>query len=95
MSDCNVVPHHVIVFGGLRFWVTHRRRDYSTFDYEWSRDFAGIELLDQAQKFGEYCSREEIFADLKPFQLPRRVVAGPGDRSSRLRSRWSESAARA
>jgi hypothetical protein len=74
MRDCNVVPHQAIIFEGSRFWVTHRRRDYGPFDYEWSRDFAGIELLYQGQKFGEYCSREEIFADLKPFRLPRRVV---------------------
>ena len=69
-----VVTNHAITFDGSRFWVTHRRRDYGPFDYEWSRDFAGVELLYQGQKFGEYCSREEIYADLQPFALPRRVV---------------------
>ncbi len=65
---------HAITFDGSKFWVTHRRRNYGPFDYEWSRDFAGVELLYQGQKFGEYVSRNEIFADLKQFELPQRVV---------------------
>ena len=52
----------------------HRRRKYGPFDYEWSKDFLGVELMYTGKKFGEYCSREEIFADLKEFQLPRTVV---------------------
>lgn len=52
----------------------HRHREYGPFDYEWSRDFCGIELMCCGRKFGEYCSHEEIFADLKPFGLPMRVV---------------------
>ena len=52
----------------------HRRRKYGPFDYEWSKDFLGVELMYAGKKFGEYCSREEIFADLKEFQLPRTVV---------------------
>ena len=27
----------------------------------------------QGQKFGEYCSEDELFADLKPFKLPLSV----------------------
>lgn len=65
---------HGLKFSGTRFWVTHRRRDFGPFDYEWSKDFLGIELTYQGEKFGEYCSREEIFADLKQFDLPMRVV---------------------
>ena len=65
---------HGIIFQGNRFWVTHRRRRYGPFDYEWSKDFAGIELMFDGQKFGEYCGQEEIFADLKEFRLPAAVV---------------------
>lgn len=52
----------------------HRRREYGPFDYEWSKDLGGIELMYAGQKFGEYCSDDEIFADLKEFQLPMSVV---------------------
>ena len=31
-------------------------------------------MLYDGQKFGEYCSMDEIFADLKPFHLPMSVV---------------------
>lgn len=65
---------HGIVFQGSRFWVTHRRRRYGPFDYEWSKDFAGIELTFAGDKFGEYCGKEEIFADLKAYGLPAAVV---------------------
>ena len=61
-------------FEGLAFWVRHRHREFGPFDYEWSRDMMGIEFLYCRQKFGEYCSDEEISADLKEFQLPMRVV---------------------
>ena len=60
---------------GSRFWVIHRRRKYGPFDYEWSTDFCGVELLYDGTKFGEYCSLEELFADLKPFGLPMSVVS--------------------
>ncbi len=63
-----------IRFERSRFWVTHRHREYGPFDYEWSKDFCGVELLYQGRKFGEYCSAEEIFADLKQFKLPMTVV---------------------
>jgi hypothetical protein len=69
-----VVTSHQVQVSGSRVWVTHRRRRYGPFDYAWSPDFTGVELLYSGEKFGEYCSREEVFADLKPFKLPRRVV---------------------
>jgi hypothetical protein len=69
-----VEPSRGLRFDDSRFWVTHRRREYGPFDYEWSKDFCGIELTYQGRKFGEYCSSEEIFADLKEFKLPRSVA---------------------
>ena len=65
---------HGIQLDGSRFWVKHRRRVYGPFDYEWTPDFCGVEMLYDGQKFGEYCSVDEIFADLTPFQLPMSVV---------------------
>ncbi len=62
-----------IRLNGSEFWVIHRSREYGPFDYEWSRDFCGVELLFRGEKFGEYCSADEVYADLKPFRLPRRV----------------------
>jgi len=59
---------------GSRFWITHRRRTYGPFDYEWSHDFCGVALLYDGQKFGEFCTCEELYADLKPFHLPMSVV---------------------
>lgn len=47
---------------------------YGPFDYEWTSDFCGVEMLYDGQKFGEYCSIDEIFADLRPFGLPMSVV---------------------
>jgi hypothetical protein len=69
-----VYSTHGIIFQGSRFWVTHRRRRYGPFDYEWSKDFAGVELTFEGDKFGEYCGRDEIFADLKAYNLPDAVV---------------------
>ena len=63
-----------IRFEGSAFWVRHRHQEYGPFDYEWARDMAGIELLYRRTKFGEYCSSDEISADLREFQLPMRVV---------------------
>ncbi len=68
------MPSTGIRFQGTCFWVRHRHREYGPFDYEWSRDFAGVEFLYQRQKFGEYCSPLEIDADLREFRLPMRVV---------------------
>ncbi len=65
---------HGIQLDGTRFWVKHRRRVYGPFDYEWTSDFCGVEMLYNGEKFGEYCSVDEIFADLKPFHLPMSVV---------------------
>jgi hypothetical protein len=69
-----VSDSHGVQLDGSRFWVKHRRRVYGPFDYEWTSDFCGVEMLYNGQKFGEYCSADEIFADLKPFQLPMCVV---------------------
>lgn len=66
--------NHGIRWEGTRFWVIHRRKSYGPFDYEWSPDFCGVELQYAGRKFGEYCSRDEVFADLKSFQLPMSVV---------------------
>jgi len=67
-------PSHGIRFEQTRFWITHRRREYGPFDYDWSADLRGMELLYQGVKFGEICSVNEIFADLHEFRLPTRVV---------------------
>jgi hypothetical protein len=72
-ENCLMSPHGITIEGS-RFWVTHRRREYGPFDYEWSREYDSVELLYQGQKFGELCGRDEIFADLKSFSLPQRVV---------------------
>ena len=64
---------HGLRFQGNRFWVRHRRRDYGPFDYEWSNDLRGVELTFRGEKFGEYCSPEEIYADLKHALIPRTV----------------------
>jgi hypothetical protein len=61
----------VLIDGG--FWVTFRRRNYGPFEYQWSIDLRGMEFNYQGQKFGEVCSREEFYADLKPFELPMTV----------------------
>ena len=69
----------MLAASGLRFedsafWVRHRNREYGPFDYEWARDLGGIELRYGEHKFGEFCSVDEITADLKEFRLPMRVV---------------------
>lgn len=61
-------------FEGSAFWVRHRHREFGPFDYEWSRDMLGIEFMYGREKFGEYCSDDEISADLREFRLPMRVV---------------------
>lgn len=62
-----------IQFLGTRFWVVYRRRHYGPFDYEWNKDLSGIEFIYQDSKFGEYCSADEVYADLKQFRLPTTV----------------------
>lgn len=61
-------------FEDTRFWVIHRNREYGPFDYEWSEDLRGIELHYCGIKFGEVCSVHDLFADMKEFALPMRVV---------------------
>jgi hypothetical protein len=65
---------HGLRFEETRFWVIHRRTEYGPFDYDWSADLRGIELLYCGTKFGEVCSAGEVFADLREFRLPMRVV---------------------
>ena len=65
---------HGLRFEDTRFWVLHRRREYGPFDYEWSRDLGGIELLYKGEKFGEFCNPDAISADLKEYKLPMTVV---------------------
>lgn len=65
--------HTGIRLSGSAFWVVHRSRAHGPFDYEWSPDFEGVEFLYQGEKFGEFCSDDELYADLKYFKLPQRV----------------------
>ncbi len=65
---------HGLRFDDTRFWVIHRRTEYGPFDYDWSQDLRGMELLYQGTKFGEVCSAGELFADMREFRLPMRVV---------------------
>ena len=65
---------HALRLHETSFWVIHRGRDYGPFDYEWSADMHGVELTYRGAKFGEICSEAEIFADLREFCLPMRVV---------------------
>jgi hypothetical protein len=67
-------PSRGLRFEESRFWITHRRREYGPFDYEWSADLYGVELTYQGRKFGEICSEREIYADLQGFGLPARVA---------------------
>lgn len=70
----SVSPSKGLRFEDTRFWVIHRRKEYGPFDYEWTPDLRGIELHYRGKKFGEICSIHEIFADMKSFGLPMRVV---------------------
>jgi len=70
----NSIPRqNEVVLNDGGFWVNFRRRCYGPFDYQWSLDLRGIEFTYQGKKFGEVCSREEFYADLKPFELPMTV----------------------
>lgn len=73
-TERDVSNANEILIDGSRFWVVYRGRAFGPFDYEWSKDFAGIEMTFRGIKFGEYVSRQEIFADLKEFELPGPVV---------------------
>ena len=61
-------------YEGTAFWVIHRGKDYGPFDYDWSKDFHGIELLYAGEKFGEYIDPHQLYADLSEYNLPRKVV---------------------
>ncbi len=65
---------HGLRFEESRFWITHRRREFGPFDYEWSPDLRGLELTYRGHKFGEICSEDQFYADLREFRLPMRVV---------------------
>lgn len=65
---------HCVLLRSDGVWIRHRRCEYGPFDYEWSQDFCGVELTFQTEKFGEFCSADEFFADLGPFELPMTVV---------------------
>lgn len=66
-------PNYGILIDETQFWVYHRRERFGPFDYQWSQDLNGIEFLYLGEKYGECCSSEEFFADLKPYGLPSRV----------------------
>jgi hypothetical protein len=57
------------------FWIVFRQRFYGPFDYQWSIDLHGIEFRFQGQKFGEFCSDDQFFAELSPFGLPQAVCS--------------------
>lgn len=63
------VPNEIIL-NEDKFWIVSRHILFGPFDYQWSGDLHGIEFHYQGQKFGEVCSDEEFFADLRPFGLP-------------------------
>ncbi|MCX7398590.1 MAG: hypothetical protein NT138_13050 [Planctomycetales bacterium] len=67
------VPNEIIL-NEDKFWIVNRHALFGPFDYQWSGDLYGIEFNYQGQKFGEVCSDEEFFADLKPFGLPISVA---------------------
>jgi hypothetical protein len=63
-----------IILSDDKYWIVCRHELYGPFDYQWSGDLYGIEFNYQGQKFGEVCSEDEFFADLKPFGLPISVA---------------------
>jgi hypothetical protein len=71
------VSHSVaneIILNDDKFWIVSRQELFGPFDYQWSGDLYGIEFTYQGQKFGEVCSEDEFYADLKPFGLPISVA---------------------
>ncbi|MFY9254891.1 MAG: hypothetical protein WAO83_15685 [Fuerstiella sp.] len=62
-----------ILLDETAFWVAARGRCFGPFDYQWSPDLRGVELTYQGQKFGEICSRDDLFADLAEFKLPMSI----------------------
>lgn len=77
---------NLIVLNGSGFWIIFRRQRYGPFDYEWSNDLQGIEFTYQQQKFGEVCSRDEFYADLKPWRLPMTVCRAAAVTSAMIAS---------
>lgn len=63
-----------LMFKEDRFWVIHQRRTYGPFEYQFNQDLRGLVLCYQGEAFGEVCSQEEFFIDLKPFGLPMNVA---------------------
>jgi len=67
------VSHSVaneIILNDDEFWIVSRQELFGPFDYQWSGDLYGIEFTYKGEKYGEMCSDEEFYADLKPFGLP-------------------------
>lgn len=69
----NTHPYGILLVE-TQFWVIHRHAHYGPFDYQWSHDLRGIELLYQGEKYGECASDEEFFADLKTYSVPLKVA---------------------
>ncbi|QDU42108.1 hypothetical protein [Symmachiella dynata] len=61
-------------FEETAFWVLHRGKEYGPFDYQWSKDLHGIELMFDGDKFGEFIGQHQLHADLSYYQLPRKVA---------------------
>ncbi len=59
-----------IILNDDKFWIVSRNELFGPFNYQWSGDLYGIEFTYKGEKFGEVCSDDELFADLKPFGLP-------------------------
>ncbi len=60
-------------FEETAFWVLHRGKEYGPFDYQWSKDLYGIELMFAGDKFGEFINADQLHADLSHYKLPRKV----------------------
>ncbi len=63
----------VLRFEETSFWIAHRGKEYGPFDYQWSKDLHGIELMFAGDKFGEFVSADQLHADLSEYELPRKV----------------------
>jgi hypothetical protein len=67
-------PTHGLRFEETAFYVRHRRREFGPFDYQWTDGLGSVLLTFQGRTYGEICSPEQLYADLREFELPRRVV---------------------
>lgn len=63
-----------IILDDDKYWIVSRNELFGPFVYQWSGDLYGIEFTYQGEKFGEVCSDDEFFADLKPYGLPISVA---------------------